>query len=273
MTASPLPAGEAEPILLTSRDGPVARLTLNRPRAMNCLSLAMLAELQKALDDAAADPSVRAVIIDAHGKGFCAGHDLKEMTAHRTDSDGGRVYYEQLFDDCSRMMLTIRNLPLPVIAQVQGIATAAGCQLVAACDLAVASDVARFGVNGVDSGLFCSTPMVPLSRNIPAKAAMEMLVLGEIVDAERARELGLVNCVVAPEDLEAKAAEFAARAAAKSKAVVALGKRAFYRQREMGIEDAYRYTSKVIVDNMMMRDAEIGIAAFIGKTDPEWEDE
>ena len=276
-TAQPAPnEGPApqtgEQLVARSIDDGVATLTLNRPSAMNCLSMAMLEALQKALDSIAADQSVRTVILAANGRGFCAGHDLKEMTAHRRDTDGGRAYYNALFAACSKMMLSIRNLPVPVIAQVQGIATAAGCQLVAACDLAICSTTARFGVNGVDSGLFCSTPMVPLSRNIPAKAAMEMLVLGEIIDADRAVSLGLINRAVSADDLAQSVIAIARRAASKSKAVVALGKRAFYEQLEMSIEDAYSHTSKVIVDNMMMRDAQIGIGAFIDKSTPEWED-
>ena len=209
----------------------------------------------------------------AEGRGFCAGHDLKEMTRHRADGDGGRAFYESLFARCTSVMLSITNAPVPVIAAVQGIATAAGCQLVAACDMVVASTEARFGVNGVDAGLFCSTPMVALSRAIPAKAAMEMLVLGEIIDADRAERLGLVNRVVSPEDLEKAATEMADRAAQKSRAVLALGKRAFYAQRDMDLEAAYRHTSKVIVDNLMMDQAKEGISAFIDKRPPRWPDD
>ena len=261
-----------EPLVLVGRADGIATLTLNRGRAMNALSMAMLDALQSQLQAIAADETVRAVVLAANGKGYCAGHDLKEMTAHRQDPDGGRAYYEALFASCSKMMLTIRALPVPVIAKVHGIATAAGCQLVAACDMAICSTQAQFGANGVDSGLFCSTPMVPLSRSIPAKAAMEMLVLGEIIDASRAVFLGLVNRAVPPQELDALTNDFAHRAAQKSKAVVALGKRAFYEQLEMPLEEAYAHTSKVIVDNMMMADAAIGIGAFLEKSKPEWED-
>jgi len=265
-------ATDAETDLVTrTEDGPVTILTLNRPDAMNALSSAVLVQLQGHFD-AIANDGTRALIIRGAGRGFCAGHDLNEMISHRDDEDRGRAFYDELLSACAKMMVTIRDLPVTVIAQVHGIATAAGCQLVAACDMAMASDVARFGVNGINAGLFCSTPMVALSRNISRKAAMEMLVLGEIIDAERACGLGLVNHVVAPEDLEDTTMAMAKRAASKSRAVVALGKKAFYAQLEMDLVDAYAYTSKVIVDNMMMRDAEIGINAFFSKSSPEWED-
>lgn len=261
------------PLVLAARHGAVARLTLNNPRALNALSMPMLDALGTALDEAAADPAVKVVVLEAEGRGFCAGHDLKEMTRHRDDADGGRAFYEALFARCTSVMLAITRAPVPVIAAVQGIATAAGCQLASACDMIVASTEAKFGVNGVDAGLFCSTPMVALSRAIPAKAAMEMLVLGEIIDAHRAERLGLVNRVVAPDALGQTAMEMAARAARKSRGVVALGKRAFYEQRDMDLDTAYAHTSRVIVDNLMMDQAKEGIAAFIDKRPPRWPDD
>lgn len=264
---------DADPLVSIETIGAVRRLTLNSPRALNSLSMAMLDALLEATQSAFADNSVKALVIAAEGKGFCAGHDLKEMTRHRTDEDGGRAFYDALFARCTDVMLGITRAPIPVIAAVQGIATAAGCQLVAACDIVVASNQARFGVNGVDSGLFCSTPMVALSRAIPRKAAMEMLVLGEIIDADRAETLGLVNAVVSQHLLEAKVMDFAVRAARKSRAVVALGKTAFYNQLDMTLDDAYQHTTKVIVDNLMMDQAKEGIAAFIDKRAPKWPDD
>ncbi len=273
MSTTATPANDAEtPLVLRQDDDGVTILTLNRPRALNALSLPMLQALRAALDEIAEDHSVRAVILRGEGRAFCAGHDLKEITAHRDDPDGGRGFFEALFESCTDVMLAIRNLPVIVVAEVQGIATAAGCQLVSTCDMAVASSEARFGVNGVNAGLFCSTPMVALSRNVPRKLAMEMLTLGEMIDAQRALHHGLVNAVVQPEDLEFRTSEMARRATQKSRAVVALGKEAFYRQAELGVEDAYGMMSRVIVDNLMMRDAEIGISCFIDKKTPEWED-
>jgi enoyl-CoA hydratase/carnithine racemase len=262
--------GSGEPILLSSLSDGVLRLTLNRPRQRNPLSEAMLAHLQDALDGAADDKAVRAIVIAAEGAGFCGGHDLKEMTAHRGDTDGGRAYFEHIFSTCATMMQTVVAHPKVIIAEVQGIATAAGCQLVAACDLAVASTAARFGVNGINSGLFCSTPMVALSRNIPRKRAIELLTLGEMMSAAEALDAGLVNQVVEPEDLRSAADAMAARLAARPSAVLKLGKQAFYRQLEMPLGEAYTFTSKTIVDNMMMDDAREGIGAFIEKRDPKW---
>ncbi len=263
----------AAPLVLSERTGRIARLTLNNPRALNALSTAMLDALHDALAEATSDPAVKVVVIDAQGRGFCAGHDLKEMTRHRGDPDQGRAFYEALFARCTKVMLAITRAPVPVIAAVHGIATAAGCQLVAACDMVVASSEARFGVNGVDAGLFCSTPLVALSRAIPAKAAMEMLVLGEIIDAERAERLGLVNRVTSPDALHETAMAMAERAAQKSRAVVSLGKTAFYEQIDMDLDAAYAHTCKVIVDNMMMDSAKEGIAAFIDKRPPQWPDD
>lgn len=274
MSTAPAPAeAPSEPLVLREEaDGGVVILTLNRPRALNALSLPLLHALHEELAAITEDKAVRAVVLRGAGRGFCAGHDLKEITGHRDDPDDGRAFFETLFESCTEVMLAIRNLPVVVIAEVQGIATAAGCQLVSTCDMAVASTEARFGVNGVDAGLFCSTPMVALSRNIPRKVAMEMLTLGQMIDADRALTHGLVNAVVDPEALADATLTMARRAAQKSRAVVALGKEAFYRQVELGVEDAYALMSRVIVDNLMMRDAEIGISCFIGKKTPEWED-
>jgi enoyl-CoA hydratase/carnithine racemase len=274
MTALPTqshPDAASQAILLKTlaNDG-VLRLTLNRPSQRNPLSQAMLAALQAALDDAAGDNAVRAIIIAANGPGFCGGHDLREMTAHRGDPDGGRAHFEQTFSRCATLMQTIVNHPHVIVAEVQGIATAAGCQLVAACDLAVASNMAQFGVNGINSGLFCSTPMVALSRNIPRKRAMALLTLGELMSAEEALEVGLVNEVVEPEDLTAAGDELAGRLASRAAAVLKLGKQAFYRQLEMPLDEAYAFTSRVIVDNMLMDDAVEGIGAFLDKRKPEW---
>ncbi|MBE0691939.1 MAG: enoyl-CoA hydratase [Aquamicrobium sp.] len=260
---------ESGALVTADREGGVLRLTLANPPA-NALSLATIAALQEALDAAAADRAVRVVVVAASGKLFSGGHDLKEMTAHRGDADGGRAFFERTFSDCSRMMQTIVGLPKPVIAAVDGIATAAGCQLVASCDLAIASDRSRFGVNGIDVGLFCSTPAVALSRKVKPKHAMEMLLTGEMIDAATAREFGLVNRVVPPEYLNQVVDKYAATIAAKSPTAVRLGKQAFYAQLEMGLADAYEHTSRVIVDNMLSGDAKEGIGAFMDKRKPEW---
>jgi len=265
-------AGTNEDVLLRVDSGGIARLVLNRPTQRNALNQALLDQLNAEIAAVSADDAVRAVMIAANGPGFCGGHDLREMTDHRDDPDGGRAYYEALFASCARMMLAIVNSPKVFVAEVQGIATAAGCQLVAACDLAVASDKARFGVNGVDSGLFCSTPMVALSRNLGRKKAMELLTLGRLISAEEALTGGLVNEVVAPEALSEATQAMAATLAQKSRAVLALGKKAFYEQLSMPLEEAYRHTSKVIVDNMMMDDAREGICAFLEKRKAHWRD-
>ena len=269
--ANQMDADEAAPIL-AAREGAVLIVTLNRPQAMNALSMPLLDALAETLAEVEADKTIRAVIIAGGGKAFSAGHDLREITAQRTDEDGGRAFYEALFSRCTDVMLAIRNLPVAVIAEVDGIATAAGCQLAATCDMIIASERARFGVNGVDAGLFCSTPMVALSRNIPEKAAMEMLVLGEIIEAQRALDLGLVNRVVPSGRLRGAAMAFAERAARKSRAVISLGKKAFYEQRELPLEEAYERMKKVIVGNMMMADACEGIDAFLKKRPPDWQD-
>ena len=254
-----------------SDDAGVAVLTLNRPKSINALSDAMLAALSDALDRIAQDRSVRAVILRSAGDHFCAGHNLKEMTARRADPDGGFQYFQDLFASCSAMMLRVVHLPQPVIAEVKGIATAAGCQLVASCDLAVASDDARLATSGVNIGLFCSTPMVALSRNIPRKMAMEMLVLGEFVPAARACEMGLVNRVVPRATLEEASMDMARIIADKSPAAIRVGKRAFYEQADMPLEQAYAHAGRVMAENMMARDTEAGIGAFTRKDPmPDW---
>ena len=259
-------------VLLRETVGPIAILTLNRPAARNSLSKNLIAELHAALDSLRDDASVRAVVIAASGSVFSSGHDLKELTARRADADRGRAFFGDMMTACSAMMQAIVTLPKPVIAAVQGVATAAGCQLVASCDLAVASEAARFATPGVDIGLFCSTPMVALSRNVPRKQAMEMLLTGDMVSAERARQIGLVNRVV-PAGTERDAAVLLAQQiAAKSAHTVKIGKEAFYRQAEMSLADAYKFASQVMTENMMARDAEEGIGAFIDKRTPQWRD-
>lgn len=248
----------------------IAHLVLNMPDKLNPLSDAMLAALQAEFDALQTDSTIRAVILSGAGKVFCAGHDLKEMTAGRQAEDGGQAYFKDLFDRCARMMTSIQKIPQPVIAQVHGIATAAGCQLVASCDMAVAAEGTRFGVNGVNIGLFCSTPMVALTRNISRKHAFEMLSTGHFVDAKRAEDMGLVNRVVPHEDLEAETLALAKIVADKLSAAVKIGKETFYKQIEMSMSDAYDYAGDVMVQNMMYRDTEEGIAAFLEKRDPDW---
>jgi enoyl-CoA hydratase/carnithine racemase len=257
---------EHEPLLRRDEAG-VAWLTMNRPAARNALSVALMSSLAQALDTIAADPAVRVVVIGGAGPAFCAGHDLREMRANPA-----RAFMAALFTQCSALMTQIVRLPKPVIARVHGIATAAGCQLVASCDLAVAASDARFATPGVNIGLFCSTPMVALSRAVPRKAAMEMLLTGDMIDAVRAREIGLVNRVVAPEALDGAVAALAARIAGKSALTVAIGKEAFYRQAEMDLDAAYRYAAEVMTRNMMARDAAEGIDAFLEKRAPCWTD-
>jgi enoyl-CoA hydratase/carnithine racemase len=264
---APLP-----PILLREMRGSIAVLTLNRPHARNSLSEGLLAELHAALKEIHDDANVRAVVIAANGSAFSAGHDMKELTARRTDADRGRGYFAQIMNACSAMMQAIVQLPKPVVAAVQGVATAAGCQLVASCDLAVASEAATFATPGVDIGLFCSTPMVALSRNMPRKQAMEMLLTGEPISAVTARGFGLVNRVVAAGTEREAAIALAQQIALKSAYTVKLGKAAFYRQAEMNLADAYRYAAEVMTENMMARDAEEGIGAFIEKREPKWQD-
>jgi enoyl-CoA hydratase/carnithine racemase len=262
----------ATPVLLREDADGIAILTLNRPQQRNSLSEGLIAALTKGLGDIATDKRVRVVVLAANGPAFSAGHDMKEMTARRADADRGRAYFKQLMDACAAMMQAIVHLPKPVIACVQGTASAAGCQLVASCDLAVASDAAKFATPGVNIGLFCSTPMVALSRNVSRKAAMEMLLTGDLIDAAEARRIGLVNRVV-PAGTERDATLALARQiASKSALTVKTGKEAFYRQLEMSLADAYRYTADVMVENMLARDAEEGIGAFIEKRTPSWED-
>jgi enoyl-CoA hydratase/carnithine racemase len=260
------------PVLLRENRDDIAVLTLNRPEARNSLSEALIAALTGTLRDIADERSIRVVVLAANGPGFCAGHDMKEMTARRADPDRGRACFKQLMDSCSTMMQTIVHLPKPVIAVVQGAASAAGCQLVASCDLAIASSAARFATPGVNIGLFCSTPMVALSRNVSRKHAMEMLLTGDLISAEDAQRIGLVNRVVAPGTERDEALELARQIASKSALTVKIGKEAFYRQLEMSLADAYRYASDVMVENMLARDAEEGIGAFIEKRTPNWED-
>ena len=250
--------------------GGVLRLTLNRPERRNSLSEEMMAGLQDALDAAAEDPAVRVILLRAEGNVFCAGHDLKEMTAARSHSDRGRDYFTEVMNRCARLMQTIVTHPKPVIAEVDGMATAAGLQLVASCDLAIASDRARFCTPGVNIGLFCSTPMVALSRNVSRKHAMEMLLTGEIIDASIAREFGLINRVVPADYLAQVTAKYAETIASKSPLTLKIGKEAFYAQAEMSLADAYRHCAQVMVENMLARDAEEGIGAFIEKRTPEW---
>ncbi len=254
------------PVLRSQPEAGIVRLTLNRPKAYNSLSTGMMAALQAELDAVKADRSVKAVIIAANGPGFCAGHDLKEVRANP-----GRQQYEALFRQCSMLMQSVVALPQPVIAQVHGVASAAGCQLVASCDLAVAAETARFATPGVNIGLFCSTPMVALSRNVSRKHAMEMLLTGDLLPAARAAEIGLVNRVVPEGALAETALSLARQIAAKSPLTVKIGKEAFYRQLDMPLAQAYDYASRVMTENMLARDAEEGIDAFIEKREPRWE--
>jgi enoyl-CoA hydratase/carnithine racemase len=255
-----------EPLVMRRQDSRgVVTLTLNRPQAYNALSEALLGALQRELDSIATDESLRVVVLTAEGKAFCAGHDLREMRAQPSQE-----YYERLFAECSRMMLSLTRLPVPVIARVQGIATAAGCQLVAQCDLAVASSNARFAVSGVNLGLFCSTPGVPLIRNVARKRAFEMLVTGEFIDAHEALSRGLVNRVVEPAELEAETERLVASIVAKPRVAVAMGKELFYRQVELGLASAYEAAGETMACNMMEEAALEGVQAFIEKRPPRW---
>jgi len=258
------------PLLITEAHDGFVVLTLNAPQRRNPLSEAMLDALTTALESIASRKDIKAVIIAAEGPVFSAGHDLKEMTAHRQDADRGRAYFEDILSRCARLMQHIVMQPQPVIAAVEGVATAAGCQLVASCDLAVAGSEARFSTPGVHIGLFCSTPMVALSRNLTRKHAMEMLLLGEMIKADDAHRFGLVNRVVPQGDALAEAQVMARIMASKSPMTVSIGKRAFYEQAEMSLTDAYRHASRVMVENMLARDAEEGINAFIEKRKPHW---
>ncbi len=259
-------------ILQSSAENSILQLTLNRPKARNSLSEAMILALETAFDTAGRDPSLRAIVLTGNGPAFCAGHDLKELSSRRKDEDRGRGYYQSIMQQCARMMQSIVRCPKPVIAAVQATASAAGCQLVATCDLAVASETAQFSTPGVNIGLFCSTPMVALSRNIPRKRAMEMLLLGDFLSASEAVDYGLVNRVVAHDEVVAEARAMAERVAAKSATTVAIGKEAFYAQIEMSMAQAYDYAADVMVTNMLHRDAEEGIGAFLDKRPPNWQD-
>jgi enoyl-CoA hydratase/carnithine racemase len=247
----------------------IVRLTIDNPPA-NVLSLDLMQSLQEKLDTIKGDESVRVVVIAAAGSLFSAGHDLKQMTSHRSDPDEGRAYFEQVFACCSRLMQSIVGLPKPVIAEIDGVATAAGCQLVASCDLAIASDRSKFGVNGIDVGLFCSTPAVALTRNVGAKRSMQMLLTGEMIDAATALEFGLVNRIVPAEALREIVNGYAAVIAAKSPVALRLGKEAVTKQLGMQLVDAYQHASRVMVENMLASDAEEGIAAFFEKREPSW---
>ncbi len=261
---------ELVPLLIARPEPGIALITLNRQAARNSLSLSLLQALQGAIADVSADRSVHAVVLAANGPAFCAGHDLKELTAARADADRGRAFFKLTMDKCAETMQAIMASPKPFIAAVQGVATAAGCQLVATCDLAVASDAAKFATPGVNIGLFCSTPMVALSRNVSRKQAMEMLLLGELLSAEDAKTHGLVNRVVPAARLHDEALAMARLIASKSPHTVAIGKSAFYRQIEQPVAEAYAYAANVMVENMLARDAAEGIGAFIEKRDPKW---
>jgi enoyl-CoA hydratase/carnithine racemase len=263
-------AAHPEPLLLVARQDGVLRLTLNRPTARNALSATLMRALLDALEHAATDPKVRVIVIAGSGPVFSAGHDLRELTEARADRDHGKAAFATLFVQCSKLMQTIVSHPRPVIAEVQGLATAAGCQLIASCDLAVAADTAKFATPGVNIGLFCSTPMVALSRNVPRKQAMEMLLTGEMVTAEEAVRIGLVNRAVAAENLTAETMALAGRIAAKPYATVRTGKHAFYQQLEMPLDKAYAYAAQVMTENMLHAEANEGICAFLEKRPPKW---
>jgi len=268
-TAGTIPS---DPILRRETDDAVALLTLNRPDSRNSLSEAMLAELVDALDSIGRDSSLRAVIIAAEGPAFCSGHDLRELTERRADPDGGRAFFTRLLSQCGTVMMSVVRLPQPVIACVHGAASAAGCQLVASCDLAVAAADATFATPGVNIGLFCSSPMVALSRNVAPKHAMDMLLTGDAISAADALRIGLVNRVVASGQERAEAMRLARHIASKSAAAIRVGKRAFHAQREMGLAEAYAHASHVMVENLLDADAEEGIGAFLAKRPPQWGD-
>lgn len=257
-------------LLIRSDNGGITTLTLNSPSNLNALSDAMLAALQSTLNELADDRDAKVVILEGAGKVFCAGHDLKEMTRGRDGDDGGKAYFQDLFARCGQVMQTITRIPQPVIAKVHGIATAAGCQLVASCDLAIAANGTRFGVNGINIGLFCSTPMVALTRNVGRKQAFEMLTTGKFIMADRAAEIGLINRAVEHDDLAGEVDELAQVLVSKMDGTLKIGKTAFYDQITMPLDQAYEFTGDVMVQNMMMRDTVEGIAAFLEKRDPDW---
>lgn len=263
---------DTEPYVLVHDNGPVRWLTLNRGASRNPLSLAMIDALHGALYDAAIDQSVRALVLTGDGPGFCAGHDLREIESHRADADQGIAFFELLMARCGELMQSIVNHPQPVIACVNGVATAAGAQLVASCDLAYAIDSARFGTPGVNIGLFCSTPMVAVSRNVHNKHAMEMLLTGDMIDVTRAEQIGLINASLNQDELHDEVARVANIIASKSMHTLRIGKDAFYRQRELTLAEAYAYTGDVMVKNLLANDAKEGINAFVEKRVPVWQD-
>ena len=253
-------------------DQGVLRLIMNNSDQKNPLSESMMSALIDEIKEASSDQSIRVIVLSALGNVFSSGHDLKEITAAREKEDGGEVYFKNLFDSCSELMQLIVNAPQPIIAQVDGVATAAGCQLVASCDLAVASLESKFATPGVNLGLFCSTPMVALSRNVNKKNAMEMLLTGDFINADRAKEIGLINNTVLKEELTLEVDKLAEKIASKSTMTVSTGKKAFYAQVEMGLSEAYKYTSKTMTDNLLKSDAKEGINAFLEKRSPDWKD-
>jgi enoyl-CoA hydratase/carnithine racemase len=274
MPASPAtaPIASNEPIVLREDAERIAVLVLNRPDARNALSEAMLAVLSDMLATIAGDETIRAVVIAANGPAFCSGHDLRELTARRSDPDGGQAFFQQVFESCGKLMRSVAALPQPIIAAVQGAATAAGCELVASCDLAVASAQATFGTPGVNIGLFCTTPAIPIARNIPHKHALDMLLTGDMMSADDACRFGLVSRVVAPGTERAQAIKIALQIASKSALTMRIGKKAFYQQIEMSLADAYRLGARVMVDNMLTHDADEGIRAFLEKRPARWQD-
>ena len=267
-----MPDGTPPLLLREDSEAGITRLTLNKPESRNSLSFAMMGAVLDALRHVASDQAVRVVVLAAAGPVFCAGHDLREITAHRADPDAGRAFFDTAMRRCADLMQAIVALPQPVIAEVQGVATAAGCQLVATCDLAVAAETARFCTPGVDIGLFCSTPAVALSRAVAAKPAMEMLLTGEMIEAEEARRIGLINRVVAGDALRSVTTDLAARIAARSAHTVRIGKAAFHRQRGLPLDQAYEHCAAVMTENLMAADAAEGISAFLGRRKPVWQD-
>lgn len=259
------------PLINEARVGPVAFITLINPAARNALSTTMMEALSTAISKINDDPDISVVVLRGEGPVFCAGHDLKEMLAHKEDADGGRAFYDRLFSQCSDLMMSIVQSPKPFIAEIDGVATAAGCQLVATCDMAYASEASRFATSGINLGLFCSTPMVALSRNVSRKNAMEMLLTGDMTSAEEAMRTGLINRSLPKDALTDEVMRVATRIASQSPAVVKLGKQAFYRQLEVGLTGAYALTAEVMTENMLMHDAGEGFTAFFGKRKPEWE--
>ena len=264
---------EASGILIKEKSSKgILRLTMNNLDQKNALSESMISILKDELEDASTDQSIRVIVLAANGNVFCSGHDLKEITFARENQDNGHAFFQRLFDHCSILMQLIVNSPQPVIAEVDGIATAAGCQLVASCDLAIASTESKFATPGVNIGLFCSTPMVALSRNVQKKNAMEMLLTGDFINAEKAKEIGLINNLVEKDDLSEEVNILAEKIASKSSMTVSIGKKAFYAQAEMDLSEAYKYTSKIMSDNLLKDDAKEGIDAFIEKRKPDWKD-